>query len=132
MLTGRIVASELTANDVDDGAQVGPLLDQVAGPVASFMGDGAYDQEGVWGCCKLFSTSVRAAREGSTAQRLVVSWDFRRSCFYLWTRRCRFGRAQLPYKSCAEKLCGRPPHTRITEWRRARPGLWPRSSSEDR
>ena len=45
--TGRIVASELTTNDVDDGSQVGPLLDQIAGPVASFTGDGAYDQDGV-------------------------------------------------------------------------------------
>ncbi len=45
--TGRIVASELTTKDVDDGSQVGPLLDQVAGPVASFTGDGAYDQDGV-------------------------------------------------------------------------------------
>jgi hypothetical protein len=45
--TGRIVASELTTNDVDDGAQVAPLLDQVTGPVASFTGDGAYDQDGV-------------------------------------------------------------------------------------
>ena len=45
--TGRIVASELTTNDVDDGSQVGPLLDQVTGPVASFTGDGAYDQDGV-------------------------------------------------------------------------------------
>ena len=46
--TGRIVAAELTTNDVDDGSQVGPLLDQVAGPLASFTGDGAYDQEGVY------------------------------------------------------------------------------------
>ena len=45
--TGRIVASALTANDVDDGSQVGPLLDQVTGLVASFTGDGAYDQDGV-------------------------------------------------------------------------------------
>jgi hypothetical protein len=45
--TGRIVASELTTNDVDDGSQVGPLLDQVTGPVASVTGDGAYDQDGV-------------------------------------------------------------------------------------
>ncbi len=46
--TGQIVASTLTTNDVDDGSQAGPLLDQVAGPVASFTGDGAYDQEGVY------------------------------------------------------------------------------------
>ncbi|HJW78132.1 MAG TPA: transposase, partial [Beijerinckiaceae bacterium] len=39
--TGRIVASELTPHDVDDGSQIGPLLDQVTGPVASFTGDGA-------------------------------------------------------------------------------------------
>ena len=47
--TGRIVAVELTTNDVDDGAQVGPLLDQIDGPVASFTGDGAYDQDDVYG-----------------------------------------------------------------------------------
>ncbi len=46
--TGRIVAAVLTDKDADDGAQVGPLLDQVDGPIASFTGDGAYDQEGVY------------------------------------------------------------------------------------
>ena len=45
--TGQIVAAALTTNDVDDGSQVGPLLDQVTTPVASFTADGAYDQEGV-------------------------------------------------------------------------------------
>jgi Transposase DDE domain len=45
---GQIVASALTGHDADDGAQVGPLLDQVVGPVASVTGDGAYDQEGVY------------------------------------------------------------------------------------
>ena len=45
--TGQIVAATLTTKDVDDGAEIGPLLDQVAGPVASFTADGAYDQEGV-------------------------------------------------------------------------------------
>ena len=33
---------------MDDGAQVGPLLDQIAGPLSSFAGDGAYDQDGVY------------------------------------------------------------------------------------
>src|SRR3954447_12615033 len=46
--TGQIVAATLTTHDVDDGAQVGPLLDQVDGPIASFIGDGAYDQDGVY------------------------------------------------------------------------------------
>ena len=46
---GRIEAVELTGNETDDGSQVGPLLDQVAAPVASFTGDGAYDREDVYG-----------------------------------------------------------------------------------
>ena len=46
--TGRIVASTLTTKDVDDASQAGPLLDQVVGPVASFTGDGAYDQDRVY------------------------------------------------------------------------------------
>ena len=45
--TGRIVASLLTTKDADDGSQVGPLLDRIEEPLASFTGDGAYDQEGV-------------------------------------------------------------------------------------
>ncbi|MBB5696433.1 hypothetical protein FHS87_004504 [Roseomonas pecuniae] len=44
--TGRIVAAELTAHDVDNASQVGPLLDQVAAPIASFTADGAYGQDG--------------------------------------------------------------------------------------
>ena len=47
--TGRIVAATLTTSDVDDSSQVGPLLDQVNDPVASFTADGAYDQDGVYG-----------------------------------------------------------------------------------
>jgi hypothetical protein len=46
--TGQILASELTSNDVDDGSQVGPLLDQITGPLASFTGDGTYDQAGIY------------------------------------------------------------------------------------
>jgi hypothetical protein len=46
--TGHIVASVLTDGDADDGSQVGPLLDQVDGPVASLTGDGAYDWDGVY------------------------------------------------------------------------------------
>lgn len=46
--TGEIVAATLTTNDVDDASQIGSLLDQVGGPVASFTGDGAYDQDNVY------------------------------------------------------------------------------------
>jgi hypothetical protein len=45
--TGQIHASLLTNHDSDDAAQVGPLLDQVEGPLSSFTGDGAYDQDNV-------------------------------------------------------------------------------------
>jgi len=46
--TGRIVAAVLTDHDADDGAQVGPLLEQVDGPAASVTSDGAYDREDVY------------------------------------------------------------------------------------
>ena len=47
--TGQILASELTMSDVDDGSQVEALLDQITSPLASFIGDGAYDQAGIYG-----------------------------------------------------------------------------------
>jgi hypothetical protein len=46
--TGRVVASVLTDRDADDGSQVGPLLDQVDGPVASFTGDSTYDRDEIY------------------------------------------------------------------------------------
>ena len=46
--TGEIVAARLTGSDACDASQVGPWLDQVAGPVASFTADGAYDWDGVY------------------------------------------------------------------------------------
>jgi hypothetical protein len=46
--TGQILASELTTHDVDDGSQVEPLLDQITAPLASLIGDGAYDQAGIY------------------------------------------------------------------------------------
>ena len=46
--TWRIAAATVTTNDADDASQVGPLLNRVDGPVASFTADGAYDQDGVY------------------------------------------------------------------------------------
>ena len=46
--TGRIVASALTGRDANNGAQVDPLLDQVKGRVASFIGNGGCDQQRVY------------------------------------------------------------------------------------
>ena len=42
--SGEIVAFDLTDKEVDDALHVAPLLDQLAGAPASFMGDGAYDR----------------------------------------------------------------------------------------
>ncbi|WP_312895237.1 IS5 family transposase [Microvirga sp.] len=47
--TGQILASELTTSDGDDGSQVEPLLAQITASLASLIGDGAYDQAGVYG-----------------------------------------------------------------------------------
>jgi hypothetical protein len=47
--TGEIVAATLTTNDLDDASQIGPLPDQVEGPLILFTGDGAYDQDSVYG-----------------------------------------------------------------------------------
>src|SRR4051812_31034135 len=46
--TGEILASELTSNEEGDASQVGPLLDQIPGPLASVIADGAYDGEPVY------------------------------------------------------------------------------------
>jgi Transposase DDE domain len=46
--TDQIVTAALTDRDVDDASQVGPLLDQVEGSIASFTADGAYDQGSVY------------------------------------------------------------------------------------
>ena len=46
--TGEILASGLTTAGEGDASQVGPLLDQIAGPIASVTADGAYDGEPVY------------------------------------------------------------------------------------
>jgi transposase len=46
--TGEILASELTTNEEDEASQVGPLLEQIPGPLASVTADGAYDGEPVY------------------------------------------------------------------------------------
>ena len=47
--TELIMAATLTTRDIDAAPQVGPLLDQVIAPVASFTVDDAYDQDGAFG-----------------------------------------------------------------------------------
>jgi len=46
--TGEILASELTSNEEGDASQVGPLLGQIPGLLASVTADGAYDGEPVY------------------------------------------------------------------------------------
>src|SRR3954449_5057928 len=46
--TGQILASELTSNDEGDASQLGPLLEQIPGPLGSVTADGAYDGEPVY------------------------------------------------------------------------------------
>ena len=46
--TGEILASELTTTEEGDAALVGPLLEQIHGPIASVTADGAYDGEPVY------------------------------------------------------------------------------------
>jgi transposase len=46
--SGEVVASELTTTEHGDASQVGPLLDQISGPIASVTADGAYDGDPVY------------------------------------------------------------------------------------
>ena len=46
--SSRTIATSPTAKEVDDGVQVGPLLDQVTGAVSSFTADDGYDQNRVY------------------------------------------------------------------------------------
>ena len=46
--TGEILACELTDQDHGDPSQVGALLDQVTGAIASVTADGAYDGDPVY------------------------------------------------------------------------------------
>jgi transposase len=46
--TGGILASELTATAEGDASLVGPLLDQISGPITSVPADGAYDGDPVY------------------------------------------------------------------------------------
>jgi len=46
--SGEILASELTSHEDGDASQVGPLLAQIAGSIASVTADGAYDGEPIY------------------------------------------------------------------------------------
>ena len=46
--SGEIIAIELMKKEVDDGSRTAALLDQPTDLLASFTGDGAYDQDKVY------------------------------------------------------------------------------------
>src|SRR4051794_35880920 len=46
--TGEILACELTTNEAGDASQIGPLLEQISGPLGAVIADGAYDGEPVY------------------------------------------------------------------------------------
>jgi hypothetical protein len=112
--TGRILASALTGREADDGAQVGPLLDQVEGPVAAFVGDGGYDQEGVYAevaqrhpDAAVIVPPRSTAVPSDTAQSAPTQRDRHLQCIAAhgclgWQRRSGYGR-----RSRAEAAIGR-------------------------
>ena len=94
--TGRIVASVLTDKDADDGSQVGPLLDQVDGPVASVTGDGAYDRGDVYAAvaarhpeAAVFVPPRANAVLSDAAQSAPTQRDRHLRCIAECGRRCR-------------------------------------------
>ncbi|MGO6943079.1 transposase [Rhizobium johnstonii] len=42
---GDIIAHVMTGQDMGDSSQVGPLLDQIDGPIGKFIADGAHDDD---------------------------------------------------------------------------------------
>jgi hypothetical protein len=62
--SGEILASELTTNEIGDLTMTGPLLDQIAGPIASVMADGAYDGEPAY--------RAVAARQPSSPPTVII------------------------------------------------------------
>ena len=60
LVSGEIVCSDLTTDDIGDPTALPDLLDQVAGPVDLFLADGAYDGEP--------TSDLLAARFGSTIE----------------------------------------------------------------
>jgi hypothetical protein len=70
--TGTILASTLTSKEVDDAAELGPLLDQVEQPLAAVIADGAYAGPGLRCCDRALcgSCGCRAATGDGRAQHL--------------------------------------------------------------
>src|ERR687886_774860 len=77
--TGQFLAVASTTNDVDDGSQVGPLLDQIDGPVASFTADGGFDRDDVYeAVAERHPEAVVIVPPRSSAVPSTAAWAVRR------------------------------------------------------
>ncbi|MGO4570248.1 IS5 family transposase, partial [Rhizobium sp. 2YAF20] len=56
--SGDIIAHVMTGQDMGDSSQVGPLLDQIDGPIGKFTADGAYDGDPTYDAVSRHSTDA--------------------------------------------------------------------------
>ena len=56
--SGDIIAHVMTSQDMGDSSQVGPLLDQIDGPIGKFTADGAYDGDPTYGAVSRHSAEA--------------------------------------------------------------------------
>ncbi len=94
--TGQIVAATSTSKDVDDGSQVGPLLDQVTSPLGAFIGARSL------ATVRMISKASAPASPSATLKR--------RSSSRHAQLRCRAPRLK-PNQRSATGTCGRSPST---------------------
>jgi len=94
--TGQVVAATSTSKDVDDGSQVGPLLDQVTSPLGAFIGARSL------ATVRMISKASAPASPSATLRR--------RSSSRHAQLRCRSPRLK-PNQRSATGTCGRSPST---------------------
>lgn len=64
--TGQVQAVALTTNDVDDAAEVAPLLKQIQTPLMAFSADGSYDKH------KVYNVLTEKARQQESPIRVNI------------------------------------------------------------
>ena len=141
--TGEILASELTTTEDGDASQVGPLFDQISGPIASVTADGAYDGEPVYRAiaerdpaAAVIIPPRSTAVPSNTAGTAPTQRDWHLQMIQArgrlgWQKAVNYGRrslgevAMMRYKT----LIGRRLHARTLSHRRPKPRLAARSST---
>jgi hypothetical protein len=107
---GVIVASALTESGVDDAVVGAELFEQLARPVASFRGDGAYDTEAFYSALERAGTPdievvIPPRRTASPSQLAEGSWRQRNEAL---DRIDRVGRRQWRKESGAHQQARGP------------------------